>query len=155
MTKVDKNNAKKSRRPPRRCLGPQKKKSYDYFKELIGEGDEIAKKLFNNDSLKECDFSDWMKEETDVKKKKAAVKRAMKKANKLFKEAYEKYNAERNANHEKYFMKSHIKTNNILVDMDVDEMYESRDLGDVDCEWYKLHPRYEWDEGCDIWKKEF
>ena len=34
-------------------------------------------------------------------------------------------------------------------------MYESRDLEDVDCEWYKLHPRYEWDEGCDRWKKEF
>ena len=132
--------------------GPPKKKSYDYFKELIGEGDEIAKKLWNNDSLKECDFSDWMKDEKDVKKKKAAVKRAIEKANKFFNEACKKYNAERNAIHEKYVMKSHIKRNNIFVDMDVDEMYENRDLQDVDCEWYKLHPRYEWDEEGEIWR---
>ena len=43
-------------------------------------------------------------------------------------------------------MEAYLESKQLSLDMDIDEMYEIRDEEDVDCEWYKIHPYYEWDE---------
>ena len=43
-------------------------------------------------------------------------------------------------------MEAYLESKKLRLDMDIHEMYEIRDEEDVDCEWYKIHPYYEWDE---------